>query len=93
MNTPHASHDELFAHFSRRAVTHDALDDDVPHRGMERTLMREVLAAGLKLAPPDDAPVTPADLRALPEAEPAPALLLRLPAAEPALLALLPPRR
>lgn len=66
MNTPRASLDELLAHFSRRAVTHDALDDDLPLRGMERTLMREVLAAGVRLAPPDDAPVTPADLRGLP---------------------------
>lgn len=65
MNT---SHDELLAHFSRRAVTRDALDDDAPLRGMERTLMREVLDAGLTLAPPDDAPVTPADLLPLPEA-------------------------
>ncbi len=69
MNTPRASLDELLAHFSRRAVTHDALDDDdAPLRGMERTLMREVLAAGVTLAPPDDAPVTAADLHALPEA-------------------------
>ncbi|MFO0627652.1 MAG: DUF6544 family protein [Polyangiales bacterium] len=67
MSTHGAFFDELRAHFSGRAVLHDALDDDGPPHGMARTLMREVVEAGLTLAPPDDAPVTPAALLALPE--------------------------